>query len=160
MMQHSEWLETTTRHDSLRAIGRTAGIPFRTITSQSEREAISAENVIKIAVAYDCNPVTALIDTGYLDEQWANATDPLVALRKVTEEQLAAEVLRRMRIGVETDALITPVDELAARHHSGSFNTNDGTVTQLSAPDSHLDYVAKRGTPEPEEGDDDYGDGA
>ena len=153
MMKHSEWLTATTHNDSLRAVGRNADIPFRTITGQTEREAISAENIIKIAVAYGHNPVTALVDTGYLDEHWATAADPIVALRTVTEEQLAEEILRRMKVGVETDSFTTPIDELAARRESARSDTHDGTVTDWdgskpaaadSSPDENEERI-KRG---------------
>ncbi len=119
-MKHSEWLRNVTNGDSVNATATRAGVVQRTLARQLEKERIDAENVIAIAVAYDQHPVGALVDTGYLDEQWAQQVDPSRALREVTEEQLADEVLRRMRLGVEAGgALDTPVDELASRRTDG-----------------------------------------
>ncbi|WP_141681561.1 hypothetical protein [Corynebacterium phoceense] len=125
-MKHSEWLSKVT-DDSVRSIARTVGLPPRTLATQLEKERISPENVISIAIAYGAHPVRALVDTGYLAEKYARTVDPMTALRSVTEDQLAYEVLRRMKLGVETDNLTTPVDELAQRRAmSGAPATNDG----------------------------------
>ncbi|WP_018296510.1 hypothetical protein [Corynebacterium lubricantis] len=114
-MRHSEWLQKASGEASPREIDKVTGISFRTIHDQAKREHITAENIIKIAEGYGHNPVTALIDTGYLEAKWATATDPIAALQAVSEEALADEVLRRMKHGLETDNLTTPVDELEAR---------------------------------------------
>lgn len=111
-MNHTTWIETTTDGATPREIGRLTGISYRTIQEQKNRGKISAENVIKIAEAYDHHPVTALIDTGFLDERWSTATDTRAALRAATEHELADEVLDRMLKGPKTDAFTTPIDEI------------------------------------------------
>lgn len=121
MMNHNEWVEHVAPGESNRDIARAAGVPMRTLYSQRERSALAAENVIAIAVAYGHHPVGALVDTGYLDATWAEQVDPARALRTVTEQQIADEVLRRMNIGVERGgALDTPIDELSARRSKTS----------------------------------------
>lgn len=116
VMDHKKWLEEVTNGESVRAAAIAAGIPQRTLAGQADKGHISAENVIAIAIAYQTHPVGALVDTDYLDEKWAQSVDPARALREVTEDELADEVLRRMKLGVETGgALDTPIDELAAR---------------------------------------------
>lgn len=145
-MEHSEWLHATTNGDSAREIGRRTGISFRTITSQITRNNISAENVIEIAAEYGRHPVRALVDCGYLGASYATTTDPATALRMVSEEDLADEVLRRMKLDGEHEAFTTPVSDLNARRPT---------------PDVHPEpYAAKRRKPEPSEGDDDFGPGA
>lgn len=111
-MDHIRWLKAVTKDDSVRSIGRTADIPERTVASQVDRKEISAGNVIKIAMGYNHHPVTALIDCGYLPAKYATAADPVAALRKVSEEELADEVLRRMNLAGDHRMLTMPLDEL------------------------------------------------
>lgn len=99
----------------MRSVAREVGLAQRTLANQIGKESVSAENVILIAENVDANPVRALVDTGYLESRWAETVDPATALQTVSEEELAAEVLRRMKIGVTTTALTTPIDELASR---------------------------------------------
>ena len=114
-MNNSEWLEKVTNNASVNAAANRAGIVQRTLSRQVERGEISAENVIAIAEAYDVHPVRALVDTEYLDEEYARTVDPVSAIRMVSEEQLANEVLYRMKLGLKTSALTTGIDDLAAR---------------------------------------------
>lgn len=114
-MKHTEWIRKVTQGDSERAIGKKANVPFRTINSQLSRGSLSAENVISVAIGYGVHPVRALVDTGFLDAKYATEIDPASALRLVTEDDLADEVLRRMKLAGEHEAFTTPVDDLAAR---------------------------------------------
>lgn len=125
----------------MRAIARAVSLPARTLATQVEKERISPENVMAIAIAYGHHPVGALVDTGYLDEQWANPIDPVRALRSVTEDQLADEVLRRMKLGQAHDALDEPIDRLAERRARKS-NTAGGDVHPVwdGVPDEAAAY--------------------
>lgn len=129
-MEHTEWLRQITE-DSVRATAKKIDIAPRTLATQIEKGRISPENVIAIAVAYDHHPVGALVETGYLDAKWAEQVDPLRALRTVSEQQLADEVLRRMELGVERGgALDTPIDELATKRKSNTTpGVPDGVYT-------------------------------
>lgn len=148
-MKHSEWLTTTTG-DSVRNVAITIGAAPRTLATQLEKERISPENVIKIAEAYDAHPVGALVATEYLDPRWAEDVDPEMAVRELTDEQLANEILRRLRdVRGDHDTFHAPIADLDARRS----NTRRSDVEP--AP-----YAANRRKPEPEEGDDDYGPGA
>ncbi|MBC3186396.1 hypothetical protein H7347_07385 [Corynebacterium sp. zg-331] len=141
-MKHGTWIAQITEGDSEREIARKAGFSNRTLNSQLQRDRISAENVIAIAIAYGHHPVGALVDTGYLDEQWAQQIDPARILQEVSEEQLAYEVLRRMKIGAKTDYLTTDVNELAARRarRAGGGDGSTPTVpTEAYAADSTPD---------------------
>lgn len=147
-MKHSDWLNETTGNASPREIGKKTGISFRTVHDQSARDKLSAENVIKISEAYDVHPVTALIDCDLLAAKWATASDPVAAIREVSDEQLADEVLRRMQIGSHME-FETPINELEQRRSNRA--TPNVEPTQ---------YAASRRTRQPEEGSDDYGPGA
>lgn len=119
-MKHTEWVARVTKGESVRGIGRVAQIPFRTISDQLDRHRLSAENVIAIALGYGEHPVTALIDCGFLPPHFANEADPIAALRKVSEEALAEEVLYRMKLAGDHTVLTTPIDELLGQ------SANDG----------------------------------
>lgn len=118
--------------------------------------------VIALCRGYNHSPVTGLIETGYLNEWETDGVGIPFALRKASNQQLLDEIIRRS----DPEALYLFGDPTG---EAIDYENVDAPVTNLdahrsntqSAPaDTHLDYVAKRGTPEPEEGDDDYGDGA
>lgn len=113
-MEHRIWLEKIT-DDSVLAISKSIGVANSTLVAQLNKQKISADHVVKIAEHYDLHPVGALVDTGYIHEKWARTVDPVQALREVTEDQLADELLRRMKLGQNSGALKQPVDELVAR---------------------------------------------
>lgn len=156
-MNNSEWLEKVTNNASVNAAANRAGIVQRTLSRQVERGEISAENVIAIAEAYNVHPVRALVDTEYLDEEYARTVDPVSAIRMVSEEQLANETLRRMKLGVKTDVLTTDINDLAARRAgapvSGAsaslHDDDDGMVREFDySPD---EYAADSSINEQEE---------
>lgn len=97
-MNHKDWLETITS-GSVLAISKAIGTANSTLVAQLNKQKISPENVIRIAEQYGFHPVDALVDTGYIDKRWAKAITPLQALREVSEDDLADEVLRRMKLG-------------------------------------------------------------
>lgn len=158
-MKHVKWLNQTTSNSSINAIAHQSGLVQRTLSRQVEKDAISAENVIKIAIAYDAHPVRALVDTGYLDEKYARSIDPATAVKVVSEEALAEEVLERMRRGLKTDALTTPVDELATRREGGVEKQFKGEDWRSKPKPGRDGYAADSSPREPQMGDDGYHDG-
>ena len=145
-METSTWLVQITE-DSIREIAKRTGISERTLHHQVSNNKISLENIIKISVAYSHHPMSALTEWGYVGEEWADTPDIESALRMASEDQLADEVLRRMKVGTETDAFTTPVGDLAARRQTSPVS-EDESMAASTAP------------LEPEEGDDDYHGGA
>lgn len=144
-MKHTDWINTTTGNESVRATALKAGLAQRTLANQIEKDRISAENVIAIAIAYGAHPVRALVDTGYLDEKYARTVDPMTALRSVTEDQLADEVLRRMKRGLKTDEFTTDINDLAARRSGAPMSgasaslhdDDDGIVREFDWEEPH-----------------------
>lgn len=139
-MDHTEWITEVSDHETINAIATKADIVPRTFARQVERRNISAENVIAIAIAYGHHPVGALVDTGYLEEKWAQQVDPSRVLQKVSEDQLADEVIRRMKLGIERSSpLNTPVDELAARRKTSTSteHADDPTIISKGAASPH-----------------------
>lgn len=139
-MEHSDWIDQV--GESVRAVAKAAGIPHRTLASQLEKGKIHPENVIRIAEALGVHPVGALVDTGYLAEKWARATDPVIAIRQLSDEQIADEVLRRMKLGSHVE-FETPINELEQRRSNRA--TPDVDITQY-------DLVADS-SPDEKEGD-------
>lgn len=148
-MKHHDWFAKVTS-DSVRAVARTVGLPPRTLATQLEKGRVSPENVIAISAAYGAHPVRALVDTGYLDPQYARAVDPATAIQSVSEEQLAEEVLRRMRVGVTTENLILDVNEVAER-----LTRKPAEDTTPVKPDLHA-VKEKNGIPYTDDGEPDY----
>lgn len=149
-MNNSKWLEKVTNNASVNAAANRAGIVQRTLSRQVERGEISAENVIAIAIAYGTHPVRALVDTGYLDEKYARTVDPMTALRSVTEDQLADEVMRRMKRGLKTDVLTTDINEVETRRRSKQqkpVSIPDDVMPVSAVADDSPDEDEMRGDP-------------
>lgn len=149
-MTFTAWLESITP-DSQGEIAKKIGIARRTLQNQIYGTP-KLETIVKIADTYGVNPHRALSELGYIKAHWLQelAGDIDAALLAADEEQLATEVLRRMKIGVETEALTTPIDELPQPWLFAEDTPN-------IAPEP---YAANRRKPEPVEGDDEYGSGA
>lgn len=143
MSDHITWYRLLTAGDTERTVSLRAGITTSTLNRQLAKGALAAENIILIARAYKQNPVTALSATGYLlpDEATGSSGD---LAQLLTDRQLIRELARR--IGVDAQELAPQPDNVV--------------VFQSGERDTPQRYAAKRGKPEPEEGDDNYGDGA
>lgn len=120
-MNFSEWIGTITA-DNNGKIAENIGISRRTLQYQlSNGEKI--DTIIDIAQHYGENPITALVNLGHVEKHWLNelAGNPEAALMAATEDQLAGEVLRRLKEAKWKTALDTPIneldDELAARRN-------------------------------------------
>lgn len=147
-MEHSEWLQKVSKGDSINASANKAGIQQRTLARQVDREHIDAESVIALAIAYGIHPVGALVETGYIDEKWASQIDPFLAVRKLTDEQILEEILRRMKLPGDHREFTTPVDELIEERRNVTPMRHTDVLAPL--PDlENLDYVAQHDTDQP-----------
>lgn len=146
-MTFQEWLSTITE-DSIAEISRRTGIPRRTLQYQLANDKPSIENLLEISSTYGVSPIETMLYFEIISRAWEKVPNITGALRLASDEQLTDEILRRLKGG--SQAFDTPIDEVAARRSN----------TQSAPADTHLRYAAKRGKPEPEEGDDDYGNGA
>lgn len=147
-MEHSEWLQKVSKGDSINASANKAGIQQRTLARQVDREHIDAESVIALAIAYGIHPVGALVETEYLDEKWANQIDPFLAVRKLTDEQILEEILRRMKLPGDHREFTTPVDELIEERGNVTPMRHTDVLAPLPDLDT-LDYVAQHDTDQP-----------
>lgn len=96
MEQHTRWFRTITGNDSGRAAAAKSGMSVATVNRQLAREELSAEMVIAIARGYGQSPVTALVETGYLEAGEANNFDMVDSPRLLTDQQLIRELARRV----------------------------------------------------------------
>lgn len=149
-MNITEWLTEQTGK-TLPEIAKDTGISRRTLYHQVERGKVTVENLTTIARTYNISVVQALLAANILVANDLNLPKVELALRRATDEQLTGEILRRLRNG--SQAYDNTVDE--------AIDTSSNVVEfQSGERDTPQKYAAKSGTPEPEEGDDDYGDGA
>ncbi|WP_169171994.1 helix-turn-helix domain-containing protein [Bifidobacterium oedipodis] len=97
-MDKKTWLEATTHADNANAIAAKTGITRSTAWRQwNDDMNFSAENVIKIARAFDADPVDGLIVFGYLKESERNMSAMTSALRNATDDELINEMARRIK---------------------------------------------------------------
>lgn len=146
-MEHSEWLQKVSKGDSINASANKAGIQQRTLARQVDREHIDAESVIALAIAYGIHPVGALVETEYLDEKWANQIDPFLAVRKLTDEQILEEILRRMKLPGDHREFTTPVDELIEERAKKGNNGNTGESIKDTKPHAVSSFDPDHDTP-------------
>ena len=141
-MKHNDWFTQTTKSDTVNAVANKAGIVQRTLARQIERGHIDAENAIKIAIAYNVHPVRALVDTGYLEEKYAQEVDITTAIQTADEMVIVDEVLRRMRKGEASENFTKPADQVGKERKlkalSDADDMNDGTVR----PFDYSEYAA------------------
>ena len=141
-MELSQWLATITGSATAQEIAAAADLPKRTVQHQISTGRMSLENKVLIGVAYGHHPLRTLIEWDIINPEWERIPDIDAALRLATEDQLADEVLRRMKIGVSSDAFTTPVDDLASRRSNVDVRHVD---TELYVADMSPDEDALRG---------------
>lgn len=160
-MTQTRWWKYVTKligDSSYSAAADVAGFDKSAFTRWKKGAKADPEFVIKLARAYEANVLEALVEAEFItaEEAELNWVDTGgTKLAAATEEQLADEVLRRMKLGVERDGpLDTPVDELAQRRHVTPNPYSDTTPDEEDLP-----YAADSSPDEPMPGDDDYSDG-
>lgn len=135
----------------------------RNATNSRMAKGLTADDIITISRGFNINPITALQELGHVgvDEIFDHLDDDGKRLVTAAPDELVFHLAQDMLSVDQKLALVRDVMSRAEQSAAGV----DATVFEFPGPesapaDTHLDYVAKRGTPEPEEGDDDYGDGA
>lgn len=145
-MELNEWIAGIT-DDTAQDIAAKAGLPKRTVQHQMNTGRMSIENIIKIAAAYSHHPLRTLIEWEIIDPAWASVPDIEAALRLATEDQLADEVLRRMKLAPDATLGDKTVDELAARR---------STEANPDVPTTWQDHAVADHSPDHDEEDTDF----
>lgn len=147
-MEIKQWLSENTHRritdqDVADALGTT-----RKTANKRLNDGLSADDLITICEKLGVNRTMALVELGYVPYEdvldYLDSDGQLVST--ADDGKLAIELARRLNPATKAPE----IDELAARRRSN-------TPPEDVVPES---YAANRRTPEPEEGDDDYGPGA
>ncbi len=147
-MTFNDWLNHLPGSPTPSQAADAAKLSRATVLRHHEKNATTAEYVIKIARAYNINEIQALIDLGYVNEASVLELAIENALGMAKNSQMLAELDRR-------------VDPDARRVFRGEGAEIVDLDDRRTTPDvQDLDYAADHRVPEPEEGDDDYGPGA
>lgn len=97
-MDQEQWLRRATGGDSNRKISERAGISDATLGRHMKNNELPADTIIKIAEAYNSNPIDALVALGFMQAKWATATTPLTALQQADDKDLTDEILSRLKV--------------------------------------------------------------
>lgn len=142
MSEFTTWVTATTNGATLRAIAETLGTTHPTVKNRIDRK--DPVLALEIAEHYGANPIDALVAAGAIsdDDVLSYAKANRVGIDAYTDLELAQIIVERLAAAEGDDSPLT-------------------TVTDIPLPDDDaLPYAALRRTPEPEEGDDDFGPGA
>lgn len=97
-MDQEQWLRKVTNGDSNRKISERAGISDATLGRHMKNNELPADTIIKIAEAYNANPIDALVALGFMQSKWSATPTPLSALRQADDQDLTDEILYRLKI--------------------------------------------------------------
>lgn len=116
-MDTKEWLENVTTRPgnaiSVNAISRRSGIAQATLNRHVNASMLTADEVIAIARAYDYPVVQGLLDLGHVTMEEARTATTRATLADLTDEDLSAEILRRLTAHRGTHPVFDqPLDEL------------------------------------------------
>ena len=138
-MNSIQWMRKITNGDDVSTIARKTGTPRRTLYRQVERGELSVDNVLLIAKSYKANPIHALVELGFIDAHWTNTPSTKTVLKTASEDELCAEILRRLKLG--SKAFDEPIDKAEQRLQ--------GNRHQVTPSDPSRDDIVNELKPEP-----------
>lgn len=109
-----KWIDSVRGNDSIREVARKAGINQATLSRQVNLDLLSYDVVRDVSRAYGRSVLSDLVTTGHLSHEDAGIGDIEAALHAATEEQLVAEVARRLDIPGATTLFDRPVSSAVA----------------------------------------------
>lgn len=158
-MSTTDWwtyLSDLMGEDTPTVAAKKAGISASNFTRWKQGARADPDFVVKIARAYHGDVLEALVAADFITSEEAGSSRD----SDLSRLHQAAQLMQKSGLDIATEAaklellvgrLTAEQDELAAKR--------DRSNTRL-VDDGALPYAANRRTPEPEEGDDDYGPGA
>lgn len=135
MTTPEQWIRDTVGDASIRKVAAEADLNHTTLARQIREGTLTAESVVKIARAYGVSVADGLQAIGVLTQEDVLPVSIEKALQEASDEQLADEVLRRMKAGSEI--YDRPISEVGTVH---AFEPRQPDVT-LKDLDG-LEYVA------------------
>ncbi|BDB58938.1 MULTISPECIES: hypothetical protein [Rhodococcus] len=137
MTTPEQWIRDTVGNTSIRKVATEAGLNHTTLARQIREGTLTAESVVKVARAYGVSVADGLQAIGVLTEEDVLPISVEKALQEATDEQLADEVLRRMKAGNEI--YDRPLSEV------GTVHTLKPRVPDVDLADLEgLDYVSNK----------------
>ena len=134
MNSAEKWIAETCGDKSVSQIAREAGIPQPTLNRQIIADALTIENLVKIARQYAASIPDALISQGIVTAEEMAQVSARGTLAELTDAQLLDELARRLEdrgAENETEATVHHVDfgavddERAAASERGADDPND-----------------------------------
>lgn len=113
-MNTNEWLAKVSGQDaeflSINAIATRTGLPQVTLNRRAKADDLTSDQVIAIARAYRYDVIKGLLELGFVTESDLRQPHVIATLRDATDDQIVAEVARRIREGRDTTAFDEPVN--------------------------------------------------
>lgn len=134
METFGSWLQTFRGIDSDRQIALNAGIPVATLARQLREKTVTVETAVKIARAYQVSVVPALLALGILTEFDLKSFSTSNGIMDASDEDLIAEVLRRMKAGQAAWAN-EPISKLDERRKSRDRKNSTRATPDVDGPD-------------------------
>ncbi|SDG23350.1 hypothetical protein [Microbacterium sp. 77mftsu3.1] len=149
MNDSTKWLDDVRGKDSIREVARKVGTTHATLNRQAAEDAMSFEIVRAIARVYERPVLADLVRLGHLDPSDLGASDATTALRAAREEDLVAEVGRRL--GLSGSILLDlPITRAIATSNvvQGPFGVgaSDEDEPSIKQPPAKQRTAAKKGT--------------
>ncbi|MCX7542330.1 hypothetical protein OS128_05315 [Corynebacterium sp. P5848] len=148
-----QWFSETSGGDSQRQVAINSGVPIPTLARQMREGTLSVDTVVKISRAYQVSAIPPLMHLGVLTEEDVQMFAAGESLADASDEALAGEVLRRMKLG--SDLMDAPISTV--RERLGAIHTIHGDVDPAEL--EGLPYAASDAPDEPGPGDEGYHDG-
>ncbi|MEV8023347.1 hypothetical protein [Microbacterium sp. NPDC080220] len=150
MNDSTRWLDDVRGKDSIREVARKVGTTHATLNRQANEDAMSFEIVRTISRVYGRPVLADLVRLGHLDQSDLGESDAATALRAAREEDLVAEVGRRL--GLSGSILLDlPISAAVAASNvvRGSFGGVGGDgqdEPDIKQPPAKQRTAAKKGT--------------
>jgi hypothetical protein len=139
MSTHKDWFSRTTKGDSINSAAKLAGIPQASLNKRLQKGILTMEDITLISRAYALNPIEELARVDYLLQSEIDRVQNASALTEASDEDIAAEVWRRLVNGEAEGPLTEPLtgprgpshlsvvpDNLAASKNDGTHNEFEG----------------------------------
>lgn len=128
------WIRKTVGNASDREIGKLANIGQSTLSRQRRDGTVTVETAVKIARAYQVSVVPALLALDVLTEFDLKAFSTSSGIMDASDEDLVAEILRRMKAG-QADWAKKPISELDTRRKAKRGNNSPTAPPHVTEPD-------------------------
>lgn len=128
------WIRKTVGNASDREIGKLANIGQSTLSRQRRDGTVTVETAVKIARAYQVSVVPALLALDVLTEFDLKAFSSSSGIMDASDEDLVAEILRRMKAG-QADWAEKPISELDTRRNAKRGNNSPTAPPHVTEPD-------------------------